>query len=60
VNDHPMSADAAGYLMWLENRIATNALSVREALQRAQQHGAAQGRIEGLEIAKGIIGAKTP
>jgi predicted transposase YdaD len=55
-----MSADAAAYLLTLERRIELGALSIREALQRAQQHGTHQGRIEGLEIAKGIIGAKAP
>ena len=49
--------EAADYLLHLLRQVENKTLSVREALQRAHKHGCLQGRIEGLENAKDIIGA---
>ena len=49
--------ESADYILHLLRQVENHGLTVKEALQRAHQHGAAGGRIEGLEIAKQIIGA---
>jgi hypothetical protein len=51
------SCDTAAVLLSLARRVQSGELSQAEALQRAHQHGIAQGRIEGLEMAQGIMKA---
>jgi hypothetical protein len=52
-----INEEAASYLMVLLNLVQDRNLTVKEALQRAHQHGLTHGKIEGLEIAKQIVGA---
>jgi len=51
------SCEAAAVLLSLARRVLSGELTQAEALQRAHQHGIAQGRIEGLEMAKDIMRA---
>lgn len=45
------------YLLVLFELVQSGQITVKEALQRASEYGRSQGRVEGLGIAKDIIGA---